>query len=115
MFRSVLIANRGEIACRIARTAKRLGLRTIAVYSTADADALHVRSCDEAHCIGGAEPRDSYLSIESLITVRRSRPAPNASIRVMASCPRTPILPRLAKKPASSSSVRPLQPSAPWD
>ena len=71
MFRSVLIANRGEIACRIARTAKRLGLRTIAVYSTADADALHVRSCDEAHCIGGAEPRDSYLSIESLITVGR--------------------------------------------
>ncbi len=74
MFRSVLIANRGEIACRIARTAKRLGLRTIAVYSTADADALHVRSCDEAYCIGGAEPRDSYLSIESLIaTGRKSR------------------------------------------
>ncbi len=74
MFRSVLIANRGEIACRIARTAKRLGLRTIAVYSTADADALHVRSCDEAHCIGGAAPRDSYLSIESLIaTARKAR------------------------------------------
>ncbi|MGC1280568.1 MAG: biotin carboxylase N-terminal domain-containing protein, partial [Xanthobacteraceae bacterium] len=67
MFRSVLIANRGEIACRIARTAKRLGLRTIAVYSSADADALHVRSCDEAYFIGGPEPRDSYLSIESLI------------------------------------------------
>ena len=49
MFKSVLIANRGEIACRIARTAKRLGLRTIAVYSEADANALHVRLCDEAH------------------------------------------------------------------
>jgi len=71
MFRSVLIANRGEIACRIARTAKRLGLRTIAVYSSADADALHVRSCDEAYCIGGAEPRESYLSIESLIAAAR--------------------------------------------
>jgi len=71
MFRSVLIANRGEIACRIARTAKRLGLRTIAVYSTADAGALHVRSCDEAYCIGGAEPRESYLSIESLIAAAR--------------------------------------------
>ena len=50
MFRSVLIANRGEIACRIARTAKRLGMRTIAVYSAADAGALHMRLCDEAIC-----------------------------------------------------------------
>src|SRR5580704_8174126 len=72
MFRSVLIANRGEIACRIARTAKRLGLRTIAVYSAADADALHVRSCDEAHPIGLAQPRESYLSIERLIEVARN-------------------------------------------
>src|ERR1051326_1699236 len=67
MFGSVLIANRGEIACRIARTAKRLGLRTIAVYSAADADALHVRVCDEAYPIGPAPARDSYLSIERLI------------------------------------------------
>jgi len=67
MFRSVLIANRGEIACRIARTAKRLGLRTIAVYSAADAGALHTRLCDEAHFLGGADPRESYLSIERLI------------------------------------------------
>ncbi|MGC1777082.1 MAG: biotin carboxylase N-terminal domain-containing protein [Xanthobacteraceae bacterium] len=75
MFRSVLIANRGEIACRIARTAKRLGLRTIAVYSSADADALHVRSCDEAYCIGGAEPRESYLSIERVIAAARQATA----------------------------------------
>src|SRR5277367_2409432 len=71
MFRSVLIANRGEIACRVARTARRLGLRTIAVYSAADAGALHVRSCDEAYPIGPAAPRESYLSIESLIEVAR--------------------------------------------
>ena len=71
MFRSVLIANRGEIACRIARTAKRLGLRTVAVYAEADAGALHVRSCDEAYCIGAAEPRESYLSIERLIAAAR--------------------------------------------
>jgi 3-methylcrotonyl-CoA carboxylase alpha subunit len=71
MFRSVMIANRGEIACRIARTAKRLGLRTIAVYSAADARALHVRACDEAHLIGPAPARDSYLSIERLIDVAR--------------------------------------------
>src|SRR6201996_3446019 len=72
MFSSVLIANRGEIAVRIARTAKRLGMRTIAVYSKADAEALHVRACDEAHPIGPAAPRESYLNIERLIEVARA-------------------------------------------
>src|SRR6478752_9015981 len=67
MFNSVLIANRGEIACRIARTAKRLGMRTIAVFSAADAHALHRRLCDESYFIGPAEPRESYLSIDHLI------------------------------------------------
>ncbi len=71
MFKSVLIANRGEIACRIARTAKRLSLRTVAVYSEADANALHVRLCDEAHLIGPAPARESYLVIERLIEVAR--------------------------------------------
>jgi len=75
MFRSVLIANRGEIACRVARTAKRLGLRTIAVYSSADADALHVRSCDEAYHLGGAAPQESYLSIARVIAVAREAKA----------------------------------------
>jgi 3-methylcrotonyl-CoA carboxylase alpha subunit len=69
MLGSVLIANRGEIACRIARTAKRLGLRTIAVYSEADAGAPHTRLCDEAYLIGQAPARESYLSIERLIEV----------------------------------------------
>jgi len=69
MFSSVLIANRGEIACRIARTAKRLLLRTIAVYSDADANALHVRACDEAHYIGRSPARESYLGIDKLIAV----------------------------------------------
>ena len=74
MFTSVLIANRGEIACRIARSAKRLGMRTIAVYSDADANALHVRSCDEAYRIGPAPARESYLVIEALIeAARKSR------------------------------------------
>ena len=73
MFSSVLIANRGEIAVRIARTAKRLGMRTIAVYSEADAEALHVRACDEAYPIGPAAPRESYLDIERLIEVARRR------------------------------------------
>ena len=75
MFRSVLIANRGEIACRIARSARRLGMRTIAVYSAADAHALHLRVCDEAHCIGCAPPRESYLSIDRLIGTAKAAKA----------------------------------------
>jgi 3-methylcrotonyl-CoA carboxylase alpha subunit len=71
MFGSVLIANRGEIAVRIARTAKRLGLRTIAVYSDADADALHVRACDEAQRIGPPPARESYLAIDTLIATAK--------------------------------------------
>jgi len=61
MFAKLLIANRGEIACRIARTARRLGVRTVAVYSDADACAAHVAACDEAVHIGGSRPADSYL------------------------------------------------------
>jgi 3-methylcrotonyl-CoA carboxylase alpha subunit len=73
MLDSVLIANRGEIACRIIRTAKRLGMRTIAVHSEADADALFVEMADEAHLIGPAAARESYLSIDKIIdTAKRA-------------------------------------------
>jgi geranyl-CoA carboxylase alpha subunit len=65
--RLLLIANRGEIARRIMRTAKRMGLRTVAVYSDADRDALHVREADAAVRIGGAAPRESYLNIPAII------------------------------------------------
>ncbi len=71
MLTSVLIANRGEIACRIIRTARRLGLRTIAVHSEADAGALFVRDADEAHPIGPAPARDSYLVIDRIIEVAK--------------------------------------------
>ena len=54
MFTKILIANRGEIACRVAATAKRLGIQTVAVYADADADAMHVKACDEAVHIGGS-------------------------------------------------------------
>ncbi len=57
MFTKILIANRGEIACRVASTARRLGIRTVAVYSDADAQAAHVQACDEAIHIGGPAPR----------------------------------------------------------
>ena len=67
MFKKILIANRGEIACRVAATAKRLGVKTVAVYSDADANAKHVAVCDEAVHIGGSAPKDSYLRWERII------------------------------------------------
>ena len=69
MFSTILIANRGEIACRVIRTARRLGIRTVAVFSEADADAQHVRLADEAHCIGGPRPQDSYLRGDAILEV----------------------------------------------
>ncbi|MDB5531899.1 MAG: Carbamoyl-phosphate synthase chain ATP-binding [Hyphomicrobiales bacterium] len=69
MFTSVLIANRGEIACRIIRTARRLGMRTIAVFSEADRQALHVKMADEAHCIGPAPAAQSYLRGDVVLDV----------------------------------------------
>jgi 3-methylcrotonyl-CoA carboxylase alpha subunit len=71
-FRSVLIANRGEIACRIARTARARGLRVIAVYSDADRDAMHVRTADEARRLGAAAARESYLNVDALIAAVKS-------------------------------------------
>ncbi|MBV8168908.1 MAG: 3-methylcrotonyl-CoA carboxylase, partial [Alphaproteobacteria bacterium] len=71
MIRTLLIANRGEIACRIMRTARRLGLRTVAVYSDADAGAQHVAQADEAHRIGPAPARGSYLKIDAILDAAR--------------------------------------------
>ena len=72
MFDKILIANRGEIACRVAATARRLGVRTVAVYSEADAGARHVQACDEAVAIGGPAPRDSYLRADRILEAARA-------------------------------------------
>src|SRR5262245_14617092 len=72
MFSSLLVANRGEIACRVMRTAQRMGLRTIAVYSDADAGAPHVAIADEAVRIGPASPRESYLNIDAVIAAAKN-------------------------------------------
>jgi 3-methylcrotonyl-CoA carboxylase alpha subunit len=71
MFDKILIANRGEIACRVARTARRLGIRTVAVYSDADADAMHVAACDEAYRLGPPPPRESYLDGAAIIAIAK--------------------------------------------
>ena len=68
MFSKVLIANRGEIALRVIRACKELGISTVAVHSTADTDAMHVRMADESVCIGPPSGKDSYLSIPALIS-----------------------------------------------
>ncbi len=72
MFTKILIANRGEIACRVAATARRLAVKTVAVYSDADADAKHVAACDEAVHIGVSAPKDSYLRWEKIIAAAQA-------------------------------------------
>ena len=68
MFSKILIANRGEIAVRIIRACKEMGIATVAVYSQADRDALHVALADESFCIGGPEASDSYLNENQIIS-----------------------------------------------
>ncbi len=72
MFKKILIANRGEIACRVAATARRMAIKTVAVYSDADDSARHVRFCDEAVHIGGSAPKDSYLRWERIIAAAKA-------------------------------------------
>jgi len=72
MFHKLLIANRGEIACRIIKTAKQMGIKTVAIYSTEDRQSLHVMQADEAYCVGEAKSIDSYLKIENIINIAKT-------------------------------------------
>ncbi|KAJ3370422.1 Methylcrotonoyl-CoA carboxylase subunit alpha, mitochondrial [Kappamyces sp. JEL0680] len=71
LFDKILIANRGEIACRVMRTAKKLGIKSVAVYSEADKDSMHVQMADEAYCIGPASSSESYLNVEKILEVAK--------------------------------------------
>ena len=69
MIKKILIANRGEIACRIINTAKKLNIKTVAVFSEADKNSLFVSKADESYCIGSSEPSESYLNINKIISI----------------------------------------------
>ena len=83
MFRKVMIANRGEIALRVISACKEMGIRTVAVYSEADRNSLHVRFADEAICIGPPKSAESYLNVPAMIARRRLRTS-RRSIRATA-------------------------------
>ncbi|KAJ1965056.1 hypothetical protein H4R35_007094, partial [Dimargaris xerosporica] len=72
LFDKILVANRGEIACRVMRTARCLGIQTVAVYSEADRFAQHVQMADEAHCVGPAPSSESYLNVDRILDVVHS-------------------------------------------
>ena len=104
MFGKILIANRGEIALRIQRACRMMGIKTVAVHSTADADAMYERLADESVCIGPASSTESYLNIPAIISAKSPMPKPFTP--VTAFYLKTPTLPIAWKKAALPSSVR---------
>lgn len=102
MLVKLLVANRGEISCRVIKTAQRMGIHTVAVYSDADANALHVQMADEAVHIGPAPSKDSYLQAEKIIEVARKTGA-DMIHPAMAFYQKTPTSPGSAKTIRSSS------------
>ena len=102
--KKILIANRGEIALRVMRSAKEMGIATVAVFSEADRNAPFVRYADEAVCIGPPSSKDSYLKIPNIIAAAES-PTPTQFTRDTASFLKTLRSQKFARKTASSSSV----------
>jgi len=98
MITTLLVANRGEIACRVMRTAKAMGLTTVAVHSAIDASARHAREADIRIDLGGAKPADSYLRIDKLIEAAKPA-APRRSTRATAFSRRTPSSPAPSNRP----------------
>ncbi|BBI61332.1 hypothetical protein HSBAA_26380 [Vreelandella sulfidaeris] len=112
-FDTLLVANRGEIACRVMRTARRMGLKTVAVYSDADASARHVREADEAVRLGPAAARESYLNIDAVIDAAK-RTGTGAIHPGTGFFPKTAASSKLLKKRALPLLARPLLPLLPW-
>lgn len=111
MFEKILIANRGEIALRIQRACRELGIKTVVVHSEADREAKYVRLADESVCIGPAPSRESYLNMPAIISAAEVTDA-EAIHPATVFCPRTPISRIVSRKAASSSSARARKPSA---
>ncbi len=110
MFKKILVANRGEIALRVILACRELGIRTVAVYSEADENALHVRFADEDVCIGPPRGADSYLNVPAIRSSARPRlPAQTPSTPGTASSQRARIWRRCARPVTSGSSGRRLR------
>ena len=106
MFSKILIANRGEIAVRIIRACKEMGIASVAVYSEADRDCLHVALADECVCIGPASPKDSYLCQERILSARAAHRRAGHPPRLRLPLRKCGVCRSLPEKMASPSSAR---------